>query len=112
MPTLVEGEEPRSFPLQMRAKANLLVIYRHVNDATTELKQKLVRIAVALVLPDGIVNGLLREAVLELESNYGQAVDEEREVERKLALVPAVAQLSCDAEAVSRISGDCLGVLR
>ena len=46
------------------------------------------------------VEGLLREAVLELEGEDGEPVDEEPDVQRALGVVPAVAELAGDAELV------------
>ena len=53
-----------------------------------------------LYCQDGVVEGLLREAVLELEGEDGQPVDEEPDVQRALSVVPAVAKLAGDAELV------------
>ena len=53
-----------------------------------------------LYCQDGVVEGLLREAVLELEGEDGQPVDEEPDVQRALSVVPAVAELAGDAELV------------
>ena len=65
--------------------------------------------AVALVLLDRVVHGLLGQAVLQLEGGDGQAVDEEAQVEGQGVLVAAVAQLPGDAEAVLPVA---LGRLR
>ena len=56
--------------------------------------------AVALVLLDSVVHRLLGQAVLQLEGGDRQAVDEQAQVQGKLGLVAAVAQLPGDAEAV------------
>ena len=56
--------------------------------------------AVPLVLQDGVVEGLLREAVLKLEGEDGESVDEEPDVQRALSIAPAVAELAGDAELV------------
>ena len=58
------------------------------------------RVAVALVLLHGVVDGLLGEAVLQLEGEDRQAVDEQPDVEGPLGLVAAVAELAGDREAV------------
>ena len=60
-----------------------LVVHGKMNDAATELEEQLTRVAVALVLLDGVVHRLLGEAVLELEGGDGQAVDEQAQVEGK-----------------------------
>ena len=101
VPALVERQEPRRLALQVRCRsAPRCVVHREVDDAAAELEQQLARVAVALVLLDGVVDRLLGEAVLQLEGGDRQAVDEQRQVERELRLVAAVAQLAGDAEAV------------
>ena len=84
----------------MGAETHLGLVHREVGDTAAKLEQLLVRIAVLLVLPDRVVHRLLGEVVLELEGDDRQAVDEERDVERPLRLVPAVAKLPGDGEAV------------
>ena len=84
----------------MGAETHLGLVHREVGDAAAKREQLLVRIAVLLVLPDRVVHRLLGEVVLELEGDDRQAVDEERDVERPLRFVPAVAKLSGDGEAV------------
>ena len=76
------------------------VVHGEVDHAAAELEQQLARVAVALVLLDGVVDRLLGEAVLQLEGGDRQAVDEQAQVERELRLVAAVAELAGDAEAV------------
>ena len=48
----------------------------------------------------GVVEGLLREPVLQLEREDGEPVDEEPDVERALGVVPAVPKLAGNAELV------------
>ena len=81
-----------------------------MHDAAAELEQQLPRIAVALVLLDGVLDRLLGQAVLQLERGDRQAVDEQAEVERELRLVAAVAQLPGDAEAVRAKRSAALGL--
>ena len=50
---------------------------REVDHAAAELEQPLARVAVALVLLDRVLDGLLGQAVLQLEGGDRQAVDEE-----------------------------------
>ena len=95
---LVEGEEPGILALEMRTHPHLLVVHGEMHHATPELEQQLLRIAVALVLLDRVFDGLFREPVLQLERGHGQAVDEQAQVQGKLRLVLAVAQLTGDAE--------------
>jgi hypothetical protein len=49
---------------------------------------------------DGVRDGLLGEAVLQLEGGDGQAVDEQAEVERAARLVHAVGELAGDRETI------------
>ena len=71
---------------------------------------RLARIAVALVLLDRVLDGLLGQAVLQLEGGDRQAVDEQPEVERERRFVPAVAQLAGDREAVRAKRSSALGL--
>jgi hypothetical protein len=92
VPALVERQKPRGLACQMRAEPNLMVIDRKMRHPAAELEQFLARIAVAFVLLDRILDGLLRQAVLQLESCDRQAVHEQSEIERVFARL-AVAQL-------------------
>ena len=88
----------------MRAEAHLVIVHGEVHHAAAELEELLARVAVALVLLDGVLDRLLGQAVLQLEGGDRQAVDEEAEVERELRLVAAVAELAGDAEAVGGVA--------
>ena len=110
VPALVEGQEPRLLPLQMGAHPNLGIVHGEVDDAAPELEQRLPRIAVALELFDRVRDGLLRQAVLELEGGNRQSVDEGRHVERLRAAILGVAQLPRDAEDVGGVQLDSLGI--
>ncbi len=85
----------------MSAEAYFLIVDGKVSEAAPELKQQLARVTVAFVLLNGIFNGLLRQAVLQLEGGDGQSVDKDAQVERELGFVFAVAKLARDAETVS-----------
>ena len=100
VPSPVEGQEPRGLAGQVGAEAHLALIDREVGYAAPEFKQRLARVAVALVLLDRIVRRLLGEAVLQLEGENRQAVDEQPDVQGPLRLVAAVAKLPADREAV------------
>ncbi len=108
----LKGRNQEALPLQVGAEAHLVVVHGEVDHAAAELEELLARVAVALVLLDGVVDGLLGEAVLQLEGGDGQAVDEEAQVERELGLVAAVAQLAGDAEAVGGVALAGLRVAR
>ena len=84
----------------MGTEAHLVVVHREVDEATAKLKELLAGVSVALVLLDGVIHRLLGQAVLQLEGGDGQAVDEQAQVQGKLGLVQAVAELSRHAEAV------------
>ena len=84
----------------MGAEAHVALVHREVGHAAAELEQLLAGVAVLLVLPDRVVHRLLGEAVLQLEREDRQAVDEEPDVQRPLRLVAAVAELPDDGEAV------------
>ena len=87
----------------MRAEPHLVVIHGKVHNAAAELEELLAGVTVALVLLDRVLDGLLGQAVLQLEGGDRQTVDEETEVEGTLGLVAAVAELPGDAEAVGLV---------
>ena len=94
VPALVERQEPRRLALQLRAEAHLVRRRPRSGRRSGRTRRELARVAVALVLLDRVVDGLLGQAVLQLEGRDRQAVDEQAEVERELRLVAAVAQLA------------------
>ena len=100
VPAPVERQEPGRLPLEVGAEAHVALVHREVGHAAAELEQLLAGVTVLLVLPHRIANGLLGEAVLQLEREDRQAVDEEPDVERPVCLVAAVAKLPDDGEAV------------
>ena len=86
----------------MGAELHLPLVHREVRDAAPELEQLLARVAILLVLQHRIVRRLLGEAVLQLERENRQPVDEQPDVERPLRLVPAVTKLPGNREPVLR----------
>ena len=100
VPAAVEGQEPRRLALEVGGEARLAFVHGEMGDAAPELEQLLARVPVPPVLLDGIVHRLLGQVVLQLEGEDRQAVDEERDIQRPLGLVPAVAKLPGDGEAV------------
>ena len=84
----------------MSTELHLVVVHGEVGQAAAQLKELLTGVSVALVLLDGIIHRLLRQAVLQLEGGDGQAVDEQAQVQGKLGLIPAVVELPRHAEAV------------
>jgi hypothetical protein len=99
---LVEGQKPRALARELGAEAIFRVVHGEVRHTTPECEQRLAGVAVALVLRLGVGGGLFGEAVLELEGEDGQAVDEDYEIERALPLVAAVGKLAGHAEAIAR----------
>ena len=97
---LVERQEPRAFALEFGAHPHFAFIHGEVHHTAAEGKEWLARVAIALVLLHGIGDGLLGEAVLELEAGHGQAVDEQAQVEGAARLVIAVGELARYREAV------------
>src|SRR5262249_6398753 len=112
VPAEIERQEPRSLALQMRAEAHFVIVHREVCDAAPKLEKLLARVAVAFVLLYRVFDGLFGKTVLQLECRDGQPIDEKSQIEGELRLVPAVSQLSRDAEAISLKPFLCLFVAR
>src|SRR5665648_497820 len=70
VPAPVEGQEPGGLALEVRAEAHLVLIHGEVGHAAPKLEELLARVAVALVLLDGVGDGLLGQAVLQLEGSH------------------------------------------
>ena len=100
VPAPVEWQEPGRLPLEMRAEAHLALVDGEVSHAAAQLEQLLAWVPVPLVLLLGIARRLLGQAVLQLEGEDRQAVDEQADVERPLGVVAAVAELPDDGETV------------
>ena len=96
----LKGRNHDAFPRRLGAEVDLVLVDREVRHAAPEPEEGLARVAVPPVLQDGVVEGLLRETVLQLEGEDGEPVDEEPDVERALGIVPAVPELASDAELV------------
>ena len=96
----LKGQEPGGLAPEVGAEPDLALVHGEVGDAAAQLEQPLPRVAVALVLLDGVVHRLLGEAVLQLEGEDRQTIDEQPDVQGPLDLVAAVAQLAGDGEAV------------
>ncbi len=85
---LLNGRNHESLPVSCVQNLHLLVVHGEVHQAAAELEEQLARVAVALVLLDGVLDRLLGEAVLQLEGGDRQAVDEERQIQREPASRP------------------------
>ena len=102
VPAAIERQEPRRLSLEIGAELHLALIHREVGDAAPELEQLLARVAILLVLQHRVVRRLLGEAVLQLEREHRQPIDEQPDVQRPLRLIPAVAKLPGNREPVLR----------
>ena len=100
VPAPVERQEPGRLPLEMPAELHLALVHGEVGHAAAEREQLLARVAIPLVLLDRVGRRLLGQAVLQLEGEDRQAVDEETDVEHPLRVVAAVEKLADDGEAV------------
>jgi hypothetical protein len=67
VPTLVEGQKPGAFTAQLGTHAHLGVVHSEMNHAAPELEELFARVAVAAVLLDGVLDGLLGKAVLQFK---------------------------------------------
>ena len=98
-PPPVEGKEAGLAPGEVGGDVNQLRVDGEVGEAPAVGEERLVRIAVGLVLPDRVLDGLAGERVLELGREDGYAIQEQHEIEA--LLVPgAVADLAGDGEEV------------
>ena len=104
VPALVEGQEPRTLALEMRAEPHLVVVHREVGYAASELEELLAGVRGRACTAPRRPRPSAGEAVLQLEGRHRQAVDEQAEVERPQGLVAAVAKLARDGEAVPRVA--------
>ena len=89
-----------------------MIVDGEVDQAAAQFEELLPGVAVPLVLLDGILHRLLRQAVLQFEGGDGQAVDEQANVQGKLCVVVAVSELPGHAEAVLPVQGRRLRVPR
>ena len=100
LPPLVERQEPARLARKPCAELDRLVVHGEMHHRPSEREQRLVRVAVLLVLLDRILRALLRQLVLQLEGYDGKSVDEHAEVERKPRRVGGVPELPRHAEDV------------
>ena len=69
-------------------------------DSTLELKDEFAWIAVILVLLNRILHTLLREFILQLDSEHRKSIDHETHIKRQQRVCWAVVQLAHRGEAV------------
>ena len=84
---LVERQEPSLRPGESGRHEHLLGVHREVGEAAPVGEERLARVAVGTVLPNGVLDVLAVEGVLELGREDGDTVQEEREVKALLALL-------------------------
>ena len=83
-----------------------------MNHAPSKFEQGLPRIAVPFVLPDGIVDRLLGQAVFQFERHHRQTVDERTQVQSSLCLFGTVSKLPRNTESVLCMPLDRLFIFR
>ena len=106
---LVEGQEDGLLAGKLGAEAGPVLVDSHVDGAAPWPEDVLAGVPVMPVLLDCVLHGLLGEVVLELEGEYGQPVDEERQVQGEARVFRAVVHLPGYREAVPGI--ECRGHL-
>ena len=67
IPPFIEWQKPRTFTTKFSAHSHLSIINSKVHCASSKLEEKLLWIAVSLVLLNSIFNGLLSQAVLQFK---------------------------------------------
>ena len=103
--TLVEGQEPGRTSGKPGGHYHRFGIDGEMHQRPLlERENRLVRIAVASVLVDGILDGLAGERVLQLDRGDRDAVEAQRDVERFLRR-RGIAELAGDPDAVGRVGG-------
>ena len=81
-----------------------------MHHAAAKLKKLLARVAVAAVLLHRVLDGLLGEAVFQLEGGDRQAVDKQAQIERAACFVVTVGELARDRKTILGVQRLCLGV--
>lgn len=98
VPPLVEGEKPGFFAFETGAEEDADIIDSKVNHASFELEEEFPRIAIDLVLLDGIVGILFGELVFQFAGDDRQAVDENGQIEGEPGIVAGVHELTGNTE--------------
>ena len=99
---LVERQEPGLGTGELGGHEHLVRIHGEVGEAACVGEERLARIAVASVLPDGVFDVLAGERVLEFRREDGDAVQKEREIDALVALLAEV-ELANHREEVGRV---------
>jgi hypothetical protein len=84
---LVEGQEARLGPGELRGDVDQVRVHREVREAAAVGEERLARVAVGLVLADRVLDVLAVERVLQLGGEDRDAVQEEHQVEALLVLL-------------------------
>ncbi len=82
-----------------------------MGNSAAQFKEALTRVAVSLVLKDGIMRSLFGEAVFQFKGEDWQAIDEQHKIKGTPRFVTAVAQLTSEAETVLFVEDPSLFVL-
>ena len=107
----LNGRNQESLP-SSRVQNRTSVVHGEVDHAPAEVEEELLGVPVPLVLLDRVVDGLLGQAILELERGDGQAVDEEAQVQGELRLVLAVTSWRVTLKMFAPVLLSGFGILR
>ena len=107
---LLKGRNQDALPLSCGTHAHLVVVNGEMHHAAAELEELFARVAVAAVLLDGVLDGLLGQAVLELKSGNGQAVDEQAQIQRPTRLRRGCRPVAASSRTGSAHAGRRRGV--
>ena len=99
----VERQEPRLRPGKLGGDEDLLRVDREVGEATAVGEERFARVAVVLVLPDGVSRVLALQRALEFRREDGDAVQEDPEVDALAGGPFAEVELPRDREEVGPV---------
>ena len=98
-PAPIEGKEAGLAAREVSRDVDQLRVDGEMGETPTVGEERFARIAIGLVLPDRVLDGLPGQRILELGREDGNAVQEEHEIEAILVLA-AVPDLTGDCEEV------------
>ena len=99
---LVERQEPGLRAGELGGHEHLVRIHGEMGEAARVGEERLARVPVVSILPDGIFDVLAGERVLEFRREDGDAVQKEREIDALVALLAEV-ELANHREEVGRV---------
>ena len=109
--TLVEGQKVRRPAGQASGHAYRFGIHRKMHQrAALEQEDRLVRVAVLLVLAYRILHPLARERVLQFQRHDGNTVQAQRDVQRLLGGAWRKVELAGQPQTIGRVAGFKLGI--